>query len=84
MVNLKRDMTYEWLNERKNNLFLPKIMTYLQHLRVLVTSLQCLKLDLRRSNPRPRPRRDFGVTKPRLRKTCLETCLEVSTSVNIQ
>ena len=30
-----------------------------------------LDLDLRHSGPRPR--RDFGVTGPRLRKTCLET-----------
>ena len=34
MANLKRAMTPERLKKRRNNLFLPKIVTYLQHLSI--------------------------------------------------
>ena len=57
--------------KRTNDRFLPKIMAYLQYLYTLSTSPQCLDLDSRRSGPRPK--RDFWVTRPRFRKTCLET-----------
>ena len=54
-------MTPEWLKNVATNLFLLEMLTSLEH--NLFTLLQCLDLDLRHSGPRPR--RDFGVTRPR-------------------
>ena len=65
MTNLKRPMTPKWLKEHKITYmyFYKQIMIDLQHLWALPRSLQCLELDSRRRDSRPR--RDFGVRRSR-------------------
>ena len=49
----------------------------------LLPSLQCLDLESRCSGLRPRPRRDFGVTRPRRDRDEMETLKNVSRNVSM-
>ena len=78
-------MTPELQKKRTNNLFLLKIVTYLQHLWSAQITLPLPKflnllqfLDLDSIHSGPKPRRDFGFKRLRLRKTCLDLPKHVS------